>query len=106
GEVSGGGGEVGGYATQRCNRGERKTNPSHRCLLQKCPIERCAVRSRLPQRSERCPQLSAEQLRLLPRREVTASIDLVEIDQVAIGTPSPCFRSSIDVVRKYRDGDR
>ena len=37
---------------------------------------------RLAQWSERLPELGGEQLRLLPRREVAAPVDLVEVDKV------------------------
>ena len=60
----------------------------------------------LAQRSERLPQLGAEQLRLLPRGEVAASVDFVEVDEVAIGAPGPCLRGSIALARKDRDGYR
>src|SRR5262249_25807573 len=60
----------------------------------------------LPQGLERRTQLRREQLRLLPRREVTALVDLVEVDQVLVGTPGPCLRRSIDVLREDRDGYR
>jgi Carbon-nitrogen hydrolase len=39
-------------------------------------------------------------------REVPALVDLVEVDQVAMSAPGPCFRGSIDLLRKYRDGHR
>src|SRR5438034_1314550 len=53
---------------------------------------------RFAQRSERCAQLGTEQFRLFPRREVTASIDLMEVAQVAIGPPRPTLRGAIDVL--------
>src|SRR6266576_2258534 len=43
----------------------------------------------LPQRLERRAQLGGEELRLLPRGEVSALGDLVEIDQVLIGAADP-----------------
>ena len=58
------------------------------------------------ERSERGAELGGEELGLLPRREVAALVDLVEIDQVAIGAPGPCLRGSIDLLRKHRDGHR
>ena len=60
----------------------------------------------LAERSERRADLLREELRLLPRREVPALVDLVEVDQVAIGPPGPRLRGSIDLVRKDRDGHR
>src|SRR3984893_2345400 len=98
-----------------------------RCLLQICPIEPLrnpaitdqgseqassqAIpnqpgRPRLAERSERRSELGTEELGFLPRGEVSALVDLVEVDQVAIGAPGPCLRGSVDVVRKYRDGHR
>src|SRR5438876_398370 len=59
-----------------------------------------------PKRSECGTELGREELGLLPCREVSALVDLVEVDQVAIGAPGPCFRGSVYVLRKYRDGDR
>src|SRR5262249_25349662 len=49
---------------------------------------RCCRRSSA-QGFERRAQLGREQLRLLPRREVTAAVDFVEINEVAIGTLGP-----------------
>src|SRR5215216_4184429 len=56
--------------------------------------------------SERGAELGTEEFRLFPGGEVAALVDLVEVDQVAIGAPGPCLRGSIDLVRKYRDGHR
>src|SRR5262245_5519647 len=81
----------------------RKRSVSFCCLLKRCPVERCAISSRLPQRLERSTELGAEELRLLPCGEVAALIDLVEINEVAIGAPRPGLRGSIDVLRKHRD---
>src|SRR5262249_38303262 len=63
-------------------------------------------RSQLAQRLERRAQLSGEELWLLPCREVTAPVDLMEVDQVAIGASGPGLRSPIDVLRKDRDAHR
>ena len=35
-----------------------------------------------------------------------APVDLVEVDEVAIGAPGPCLLGSIDVLGKHRDGHR
>jgi len=43
---------------------------------------------------------SAENNRLFPGREVSARVDLVEVDQVAIGAPGPCLRGPIAFPRK------
>src|SRR6516225_3775801 len=56
--------------------------------------------------SKACANLFRKELRLLPRGEVSALVDLMEVDQVAIGAPCPCLRGSIDIVRKYRDRHR
>jgi hypothetical protein len=47
---------------------------------------------RRPKRPKRGSELRAEQLRLLPRGEVSAFVYLVEVDQVAIVTQSGPFR--------------
>src|SRR5262245_41007183 len=59
---------------------------------------------RFAERSESGANFGSEELGLLPRREVSALVDLIEVDQVAIGAPGPCLRRSIDLPRKYRDG--
>src|SRR5580704_7486037 len=59
---------------------------------------------RLPQRPERCSELGTEKFRLLPRREVSALVDFVEVGQVGKGAPGPSFGGAIDLLRKYRDG--
>src|SRR5882672_10344679 len=64
------------------------------------------ISARFAEWSERGPELGTEELGFLPRREVPALVDLVEVDQVAIGAPGPGLRGSIDVLRKYRDGHR
>src|SRR6266850_3258396 len=60
----------------------------------------------LPERSEGGAQLGGEKLWPFPGCEVAALVDLVEIDQVAIGAAGPCLRGAIDVLRKYGDGHR
>src|ERR1700760_1548435 len=61
---------------------------------------------RSAQRSECGSQFGAEELRLFPGREVTAFVDLVEVDQVAIGAPGPCLRSLIALPWENSNGDR
>src|SRR5690242_15676535 len=56
--------------------------------------------------SEGGSKLDSKELRLFPGREVATLVDLVEVDQVAIGASGPCLRGSIDLLGKYRDGDR
>lgn len=51
-----------------------------------------------PQWPERSPQLRAEKLWLFPGGEMSAFVDLVEIDEVAVGAPGPCLRRPIDVI--------
>src|SRR3982751_2896837 len=58
------------------------------------------------ERSKRGTDLFREKLRLLPGREVAALVDLVEVDQVAIGAPGPCLRGPIHILRKDRDRHR
>ena len=50
------------------------------------------VSDRFAERSESGAKLRGEKLRLLPGGEVPALVDLVEINQVAIGAPGPCLR--------------
>src|SRR5437016_13618428 len=59
-----------------------------------------------PKRSECGPKLGREEFGLLPRREMSAPIDLVEVNQVAIGAARPRLRGSVYVLGKYRDGHR
>src|ERR1700681_2200584 len=51
-------------------------------------------------------ELGAEKFGLLPGGEVSTSVDLVEIDQVAVRAPRPGLRRPIDVLGKDRDGHR
>jgi hypothetical protein len=50
---------------------------------------------RLAQGPERHPELFREQFRLLPGGEVAALVDLVEVDEVGVGTLGPAARWSI-----------
>ena len=52
----------------------------------------------LPERLERRAHLGREQLRLLPRREVAALLDLVEVDQFGVGPTDPGLRREIGVL--------
>src|ERR1700751_3701538 len=63
-------------------------------------------RSRSAQLCERRAQLGREQLRLLPGGEVAAFVDLVEIDEVAVGTLGPTLRRAVDLAWKHRHCDR
>src|SRR4029077_9645730 len=60
----------------------------------------------LPQRLERRAQLGGEEFRLLPRGEVAAFGDLVEIDQVLVRTAHPRLRRLIGVFLEIRDRHR
>jgi hypothetical protein len=52
-------------------------------------------------------ELFAEQLRLLPGREVAALVDLVEVDEVArVCALGPAARSLVELVREHADGER
>src|ERR1700751_4307794 len=68
-----------------------------------CPSQRGSL-SR-PKRPKRGAKFRAEELRLFPRCEVPAFVDLLEIDQVAVSAPGPFLRPPIDVSRKPRDFD-
>src|SRR5215470_4038115 len=67
------------------------------------------VASGLAKWSERGAKLGTEELRLFPRREVTALVDLVVIDELGIGPLSPAARRLILLAGKdahgHRDGD-
>src|SRR5262245_45972046 len=62
----------------------------------------CSVR--FPQRSESGTELVREQFGLFPCREMSALVDFVEVDQVVVGTPCPCFWCPVDVLWKDRNG--
>src|SRR5215207_7054924 len=68
--------------------------------------ERPVISDLRAQGAERRPELGREELRLLPGREVAALVDLVEVNQIAIGAPGPCLRGSLALPRKHRDGHR
>src|SRR3954465_14690709 len=79
-----------------------------RSMLQRLHGSRRAQRApkssdRFAEESERLSELGTEELRLFPRGEVSAPVDLMEVDQVAIGAPGPCLRGSIALPRKDRD---
>ena len=57
-------------------------------------------------RFERRPQFSNEQLRLFPRREVTAFVELIEVDEFGIRPLGPTPRGGIDLDRKDAHSDR
>src|SRR4051794_10433624 len=80
-------------------KGLRRRGPDSRISI--VPHQTCGPAS--AERRERRPQLGTEELRLLPRREVSARVDLVEVDEVAIGATGPCLRGSVDILGKYRD---
>jgi hypothetical protein len=54
-----------------------------------CGFHRHGISYRVPERPERGSELDGEELRLLPRGEVSAPVDVVEVDEVAIGAPGP-----------------
>jgi hypothetical protein len=56
------------------------------------------------ERSEGRAELFGEELRLLPGREVSAPVDLVEVDEVAIGAPGPRLRGAIALPGEDGDG--
>src|ERR1043166_7490444 len=59
--------------------------------------------NRFAKRAERRSQLGTEEFGFLPRGEVSALVDLVEVDQVAKGAPGPCLRGSM-MARRLRRG--
>src|SRR5439155_14321731 len=60
-------------------------------------VVRAAPSLQLAQRSERRAELGREEFRLFPRREVTALVDLVEIDQLVIATLIPALWRTVDL---------
>jgi hypothetical protein len=61
---------------------------------------------RSTQRAERRPELGREQLRLLPGREVAASVNLVEVCDVGVGFLDPAARSPEDLAGERGVADR
>src|SRR5258708_29373736 len=70
----------------------------------------CALWRRLSvlrsQRSERRPHLAREDLRLLPRREVAALVELVVMDEFGKRPLCPTARGLVDLIWKGAHGDR
>src|SRR3712207_1102151 len=60
----------------------------------------------LAQRPERRAHLGGEQLGLLPGGEVVALVDLVEVDEVRVGTLGPAPRRPVQLAREDADGRR
>src|SRR6185437_14150557 len=60
---------------------------------------------RFPQRTERFTHFRNKELRLFPRRKMSALGRFVVVDQFDIGLLGPAFRSRIDLVRE-RGQDR
>src|SRR5688500_6661145 len=60
----------------------------------------------LAQRAERGPDLFREEPRFLPRREVTAPLDLVEVDDVGVRVLDPAARSAPDLAGEGGETDR
>jgi hypothetical protein len=58
-----------------------------------------------PRRFERRSDLVSEEFRLFERREVTAPLDLVPIDELVIGTLGPASWLTIDFAGKDHHGD-
>src|SRR5215216_4235686 len=59
-----------------------------------------------PQRAEADAELVREQLRLLPGGEVTAPVDLVEVDEVGVGLLGPASRRLVLLAGEDRYGNR
>jgi hypothetical protein len=68
--------------------------------------EQAHVQGFLSQRPKRGSHLFGEELRLLPRSEVAAPIDLVEVRDVGVGLLDPAARGSPDLAGKRREADR
>src|SRR5215468_1188770 len=61
---------------------------------------------RLAQGPECGAELSGEQLWLLPRGEVVAPVNFVEVDEVGVGALGPAARGLEDLVGEDADGGR
>src|SRR5215217_3221127 len=66
----------------------------------------CTKDGQLAKRPERGANLRREQLRLLPRREVAALVDLDEVDEVGVGLLDPAPRRLILLAGKDAHGYR
>src|SRR4029077_11630578 len=71
-----------------------------RRVAQSCPP------ARRPERSERGAHLAREELGLLPRREVAALLDLVEVGERGVGLLDPAARGRDDLPRERGESDR
>src|SRR5512133_1259747 len=58
------------------------------------------------QRPERRPELGREELGLLPRREVTTPVGLIEVDEVWVGLLGPAARGPPDLAREGGEAGR
>src|SRR5690348_4504124 len=69
---------------------------------------RATSSNRTPQRPEGVANLPAEDLRLLPRCEVTARLGLMEVDQLVVGLlgPAPGRDEALARKRRHRGWDR
>src|SRR5215475_9057412 len=70
------------------------------------PVWTVLMTTSLTQGLECGANLFGEQLRLLPRCEVAALVDLVEVDEVGIGALHPAPRRLVCLVRKDAHGHR
>src|SRR6202008_626339 len=72
--------------------------------------ERCATNGRLSggctQRPERGAQFGSEDIRVFPRCEMSALVGMVEVAEARERAARPGLRRLIDLIRKYRDGNR
>src|SRR3954453_17015308 len=66
----------------------------------------CANTMLLAQRAEPRAQLGGVDLGLLPGGEVSAPVDLVEVDEVGVRLLGPAARRRVDLVREDAHGDR
>ena len=75
------------------------------CFAMEQGGRRILLRTISANRLERRPQLCGEQLRLFPRGEVAAFVELVVIDKLGIGLLGPTLRALIKLVGECADGD-
>src|SRR6266404_8050462 len=67
--------------------------------------ERAVVARSLAQLAECIPELSSEDLRLLPSREMAALVRPVVMNQMRVGALHPAFRRLIRVLAEHADRD-
>src|SRR5581483_9757249 len=105
------------HATCRSGRSRRKPRVISNLCVAVCFVAspwgvgerrpRCRLTYQLSQRSERGAQLFREERRFLPRGEVTALVDLVEVDgDVGVSPLDPAARGTPNLSGERRKADR